>query len=157
MKTKQKGFTLIELLVVIAIIGILSSVVLTSLNSARKKGQDGKVKSQVTQIAAAAAIYYDSAGGSYGAVAGPECTTAGSMWTDTSSSMSTYAGSAVAGTWPGSIACIVTQLVKRMLLQHNWLLIHLQVSVLTQQVSQKRLPGQLQEYHHLQTKFVHSL
>jgi type IV pilus assembly protein PilE len=105
MKTKQKGFTLIELLVVIAIIGILSSVVLTSLNSARKKGQDGKVKSQVTQIAAAAAIYYDSAGGSYGAVAGPECTTAGSMWTDTSSSMSTYAGSAVAGTWPGSIAC----------------------------------------------------
>ncbi|NCU28847.1 MAG: prepilin-type N-terminal cleavage/methylation domain-containing protein, partial [Candidatus Moranbacteria bacterium] len=31
---KNKGFTLIELLVVIAIIGILSSVVLASLNSA---------------------------------------------------------------------------------------------------------------------------
>jgi prepilin-type N-terminal cleavage/methylation domain-containing protein len=30
----RKGFTLIELLVVIAIIGILASVVLTSLNAA---------------------------------------------------------------------------------------------------------------------------
>lgn len=48
--TKNKGFTLIELLVVIAIIGILASVVLVSLNSARSKGKDTRVVSAVNQL-----------------------------------------------------------------------------------------------------------
>jgi prepilin-type N-terminal cleavage/methylation domain-containing protein len=58
---KTKGFTLIELLVVIAIIGILSSVVLASLNSARNKGADAAVKSNLSGIRAQAELVYDSA------------------------------------------------------------------------------------------------
>ena len=56
----KKGFTLIELLVVIAIIGILSSVVLASLNTARAKGADAAVKSNLNNIRAQAEIVYDN-------------------------------------------------------------------------------------------------
>ncbi len=58
----QKGFTLIELLVVIAIIGILSSVVLASLNTARDKGANAAIKSNLANIRAQAEIVYDTAG-----------------------------------------------------------------------------------------------
>ncbi|MEK7567722.1 MAG: type II secretion system protein [Patescibacteria group bacterium] len=59
---KQKGFTLIELLVVIAIIGILSSVVLASLNTARDKGANAAIKSNLANIRAQAEIHYDGVG-----------------------------------------------------------------------------------------------
>jgi type IV pilus assembly protein PilA len=63
MKTlKQRGFTLIELLVVIAIIGILSAVVLVSLNSARAKSRDARRLSDVRQIMTAMEIYYNDNG-----------------------------------------------------------------------------------------------
>ena len=67
--TNKDGFTLIELLVVIAIIGILSSVVLASLNSARGKGADAAVKEDMHGIASQAEVYYDN-NGSYSGVCG---------------------------------------------------------------------------------------
>ncbi len=56
----NRGFTLIELLVVIAIIGILSSVVLASLNSARSKGRDARRVSDLKQLQLALELYYDA-------------------------------------------------------------------------------------------------
>lgn len=68
-QNKTRGFTLIELLVVIAIIGILSSVVLASLNSARAKGIDASVKENLNNMRSQAYLYYDSNGNSYGTLA----------------------------------------------------------------------------------------
>ncbi len=51
-----RGFTLIELLVVVAIIGILSTVVIASLNSAREKGKIATIKSTLKQLYNQAAI-----------------------------------------------------------------------------------------------------
>jgi prepilin-type N-terminal cleavage/methylation domain-containing protein len=59
MKKISRGFTLIELLVVIAIIGILSSVVLVSLNSARNKGKDSRIISSVQQTRTALEAGYN--------------------------------------------------------------------------------------------------
>ncbi len=58
----KKGFTLIELLVVVAIIGILASVVLTSLNTARNKGKAASVQASVSSARAQAELGVDSAG-----------------------------------------------------------------------------------------------
>lgn len=60
-----RGFTLIELLVVIAIIGILSSVVLSSLNTARSKGYDAERVSNMREVEKALEVYAADHNGKY--------------------------------------------------------------------------------------------
>ena len=57
---KSNGFTLIELLVVIAIIGILSSIVLVSLNTARAKARDAQRIAAIKQIQNALEMYNET-------------------------------------------------------------------------------------------------
>ena len=90
----RAGFTLIELLVVIAIIGVLSSIVLASLNTARAKGADAKVKAQLSGLRGAAEIYYDT-NHNYGTVASDSCTdVVPDFFEDTSSNMIQYTNQA---------------------------------------------------------------
>jgi len=95
--SRLSGFTLIELLVVIAIIGILASVVLASLNSARAKARDARRMSDMKQVATALELYRDS----YGAYpAGTDiressCYTGGNF-------------STTPGTWSTALTALVT-------------------------------------------------
>lgn len=96
MKNSKKGFTLIELLVVVAIIGLLASIIMSSLNSARSKARDVKRKSDIKQLEKALEFNYDK----YGAYTQPE-----SMCTDTSNGMGATAGCGVptgSGDWDAS-------------------------------------------------------
>ncbi|MHB8660529.1 MAG: type II secretion system protein [Minisyncoccota bacterium] len=65
-KNRSRGFTLIELLVVIAIIGILSAVVLASLNTARSKATDAQIESDLNTVQTQLAIDYSSYPNNYG-------------------------------------------------------------------------------------------
>ena len=97
---KIKGFTLIELLVVIAIIGILASVVLASLNKARDKGQDAKIKAQLDGAKNAAQVYFDT-NSDYG-TATDLCD---NMFVDNPSSMDAYSNLANYPSAMASLTC----------------------------------------------------
>lgn len=61
-KNFPRGFTLIELLVVVAIIGLLSSVVLASLNSARAETRDSVRKAELKQMQIGISMHYQDYG-----------------------------------------------------------------------------------------------
>ena len=88
--TYKRGFTLIELLVVIAIIGILASVVLASLNTARDKGADAAVKSNLNNSRAQAELFYDNNTRSYDTL----CSAAGGIKNLVDAAKVSYGGTA---------------------------------------------------------------
>lgn len=61
----SKGFTLVELLVVIAIIGVLATLVLLQLGTARARARDAKRIADVSQLRTALELYFDNSGGRY--------------------------------------------------------------------------------------------
>lgn len=110
-KIRSRGFTLIELLVVIAIIGILSAVVLASLNTARSKGNDAAIKSNLDTIRTQGGIFYDT-NNSYGTTTGATgttgCTAANTMFLyDNNIANAIKAADAAAGGTAGTLTYIV--------------------------------------------------
>ena len=59
----KKGFTLIELLVVISLIGVLATLVIANMNSARERARDAQRKSDLRNIQTALRLYYNDNGG----------------------------------------------------------------------------------------------
>ncbi len=107
----NKGFTLIELLVVIAIIGILSSVVLASLTSARTKGTDAAIQSELSNMRAQAELLYSNAN-SYGPTfAVAACTGAADnslFGTSSTGSLKNLITSVDAKNGSGAVTCVAT-------------------------------------------------
>jgi prepilin-type N-terminal cleavage/methylation domain-containing protein len=66
----KRAFTLIELLVVIAIIGLLASIVLIALNSARAKSRMAARVATLKQLATALELYYSDNNGYPSTIAG---------------------------------------------------------------------------------------
>src|SRR5512145_815622 len=60
--SKKRGFTLIELLVVVAIIGLLSTIAIVAMSSARAKARDTRRLADIKQLQKALDLYYDSNG-----------------------------------------------------------------------------------------------
>ncbi len=95
MHTKSsRGFTLIELLVVIAIIGILSSVVLASLNSARLKGRDAAIKGALNSARSQAELIASN-NGAYSSAICTDTTMTGIITNAKSNSTATAAAAAI--------------------------------------------------------------
>lgn len=76
----KKGFTLIELLVVISIIGVLSSIVMVSLNDTRKRAKIATAQNMVAQLHKIILINYQESGGTSPAPANTDIGTGCAYW-----------------------------------------------------------------------------
>jgi prepilin-type N-terminal cleavage/methylation domain-containing protein len=94
----NKGFTLIELLVVISVIALLSSIILASLSTAKKRANDTKVRAQLVQAKTAVELYISINGGYTASTMTPGSVCTGTMFTDPTSGMQKLTGTAAS--WP---------------------------------------------------------
>ena len=88
----KRGFTLIELLVVVAIIGLLASIVLVSVGTARNKAKDVAIKADLSNLRAAGELYSDTAGNYVGFCTSGDANRAKDGITSVSSAMQCNAG-----------------------------------------------------------------
>ena len=100
-KRTTHGFTLIELLLVVAIIGLLSSVVLASLNTARARARDAQRLSDMRSLESALELYRSD---------NPTYPSTSSAWWGTCSSCGSHGTSGASGYVPNLAPTYIPEL-----------------------------------------------
>ena len=106
----SQGFTLIELLVVIAIIGLLAAVVLASVGTARNKGGDAAVKSNMANIRTQAELFASNNGNVYTGMCA-DTTVAAALTAAGGVTTTTAVCNAAASVWAAAAQMVTTNLV----------------------------------------------
>lgn len=96
----KRGFTLIELLVVIAIVGLLSSVILAALNSARSKSRDARRQEDLVQMRTALELYANAHNGSYPASTSWDCQDCTGSYGDSTFFINNFVTPGYISQWP---------------------------------------------------------